>query len=197
MKMKLNNCELKKNTQLRLIEYFVLEVTARSAAHLLDIHPNTAALFYKKIRHIIPYHLALQASEVFDGCIELDESYFGGVRKGKRGLGAAGKVAVCGILKRGGKVYTVVVEDTKSSTLMPVITRKIAPDSIVYTDTYKSYNALDAGSFHHQRINHLTHFAKGKNHINGIENFWNQAKRVLRNYNGIHTDSFPLFFKRV
>jgi transposase len=171
MKMKLNNCKLKKNTQLRLLEYFVLEVTARSAANLLDIHPNTAALFYKKIRQIISFHLALQASEVFDGCIELDESYFGGVRKGKRGRGAAGKVAVFGILKRGGKVYTVVVEDTKSSTLMPVITRKIAPDSIVYTDTYKSYNALDVGSFHHQRINHLTHFAKGKNHINGIENF--------------------------
>jgi transposase len=195
MKMKLNNCKLKKNTQLRLLEYFVLEVTARSAANLLDIHPNTAALFYKKIRQIISFHLALQASEVFDGCIELDESYFGGVRKGKRGRGAAGKVAVFGILKRGGKVYTVVVEDTKSSTLMPVITRKIAPDSIVYTDTYKSYNALDVGSFHHQRINHLTHFAKGKNHINGIENFWNQAKRVLRKYNGIHTDSFPLFLK--
>ena len=102
---------------------------------------------------------------------ELDESFFGGVRKGKRGRGAAGKVAVFGILKRGGKVYTVVVEDTKSSTLMPVITRKIAPDSIVYTDTYKSYNALDVGSFHHQRINHLTRYAKGKNHINGIENF--------------------------
>ena len=192
MKMKLNNCKLKKNTQLRLLEYFMLEVTARSAANLLDIHPNTAALFYKKIRQIISYYLALQASEVFDGCIELDESYFGGVRKGKRGRGAAGKVAVFGILKRGGKVYTVVVEDTKSSTLMPVITRKIAPDSIVYTDTYKSYNALDAGSFHHQRINHLTHFAKGKNHINGIENFWNQAKRVVRKYNGIHTDSFQL-----
>jgi transposase len=44
MKMKLNNCKLKKNTQLRLLEYFVLEVTARSAANLLDIHPNTAAL---------------------------------------------------------------------------------------------------------------------------------------------------------
>ena len=45
-------------------------------------------------------------SEQFGGKIELDESYFGGVRKGKRGKGAAGKVAVFGILKRGGKVYT-------------------------------------------------------------------------------------------
>jgi hypothetical protein len=108
----------------------VLEVTARSAANLLDIHPNTAALFYKKIRQIISFHLALQASEVFAGGIELDESYLGGVHQGIRGRGAAGKVAVFGILKRGGKVYTVVVEDTKSSTLMPVITRKIVPSAL-------------------------------------------------------------------
>jgi len=94
------------------------------------------------------------------------------VRKGKRGRGAAGNVAVSGILKRGGKVYTVVVEDTKSSTLMPVIARKTAPDS---TEAYKRYTALDVGSFHHRRISHSTHFARGKNHINGIENFWNQA----------------------
>jgi len=45
-------------------------------------------------------------SEQFGGKIELDESYFGGVRKGKRGRGVAGKVTVFGILKRGGKVYT-------------------------------------------------------------------------------------------
>ena len=38
-------------------------------------------------------------------------------------------------------------------------------------------------------------FAKGKNHINGVENFWNQAKRILRKYNGINRNSFPLFLK--
>jgi len=32
---------------------------------------------------------------IFDGSVELDESYFGGHCKGKRGRGAAGKVAVC------------------------------------------------------------------------------------------------------
>lgn len=115
------------------------------------------------------------------------------MRKGKRGRGAAGKLAVFVILKLGGKVYAAVVEDIKSGTLMPVIIRKIAPDSIVYTDAYKSYNTLDVGSFHHQLINHSTHFTKGNNHINGIEINWNQAKRVLRKYNGIYTDSFPLF----
>jgi len=132
---------------------------------------------------------------MFDGAVELDESYFGGARKGKRGRGAAGKVAVFGILKRHDRVYTVVVENTCSSTLMPLISSQIKPDSIVYTDCYRSYNALDVGDFQHHRINHSTHFTEGKHHINGVENFWSQAKRVLRKYNGINKDSFELFLK--
>ena len=59
------------------------------------------------------------------------------------------KVAIFGILKRQGKVYTVVVEDTKTNTLTPVIKRKMMPDSIVYTDYYRSYNTLDVNGFHH------------------------------------------------
>lgn len=93
---------------------------------------------------MIEYHLAQEAKELFDGEIELDESYFGGIRKGKRGRGAGGKTAVFGLLKRNGKVYTACVKDTKTDTLMPIITSKIKPDSIVYTDCHKSYNALDA-----------------------------------------------------
>lgn len=58
---------------------------------------------------MIAYHLAQIEHEVFDGAVELDESYFGGVRNGKRGRGATGKVAVFGMFKRGGKVYTKVV----------------------------------------------------------------------------------------
>lgn len=92
-------------------------------------------------------------------------------------------------------MYTKVVSDTKAITLIPVIINKIAPDSIVYTDCYRSYNALYVSGFYHERINHSLLFSEGKNHINGIENFWNQAKRVLRKYNGIPKQSFPLFLK--
>ncbi len=178
-----------------MLEFFVLEVTARSAADIVGIQPNSAALFYRKIRQVIAFNLAKEAQEIFQGDIEIDESYFGGVRKGKRGRGAAGKVVVFGMLKRHGKVYTVIVENTKEATLMPVITNKIKPDSVVYTDTYRSYDALDVSEFHHHRINHSEVFANQKNHINGIENFWNQATRVLRKYNGIDKKSFPLFLK--
>ena len=193
--MKITYCKLLRKQQQKLLEYFVLEVTARSAANMMGIQANTAMLFYRKIREVIAYHLEQQAHEIFDGAVELDESYFGGARKGKRGRGAAGKVVVFGILKRGGKVFTKVVKDTGTEPLLPLITRKIAPDSVVYTDCYRSYNALDVSDFHHHRINHSALFATGKNHINGIENFWNQAKRVLRKYNGIPKESFPLFLK--
>ena len=142
--MKLTRCKLSKKLQLKLLEFFVAEVTARTSADLLGVQYNTAILFYHKIRLVIEYHLAQEAKELFDGEIELDECYFGGIRKGKRGRGAGGKTAVFGLLKRNGKVYTACVKDTKTDTLMPIITSKIKPDSIVYTDCYKSYNALDA-----------------------------------------------------
>jgi len=71
----------------------------------------------------------------------------------------------------------------------------VVPDSIVYTDYWRSYNALDVSEFKHYRINHSKLFAHKHNHINGIENFWNQAKRVLRKYNGIPEQHFHLFLK--
>ena len=169
--MKLSRCKLRRKDQYKLLEFFVLEVTARSVADMMGIQPNTAALFYHKIRMIIASHLKAKAKEIFEGEIELDESYFGGVRKGKRGRGAGGKIAVFGILKRGGKVYTQIIPDAKSETLMPIIQHKIRPDSIVYTDCYRSYNVLDVSEFKHYRINHSELFAHKHNHINGIENF--------------------------
>ena len=158
--MKITHCKLKKKIQKELLRFFVLEVTARSAADILGIQPNSAILFYRKIRVVISHHLALAADEVFEGPVELDESYFGGRRKGRRGRGAAGKVVVFNILKRNGRVYTVVVDNNaKSDTLMPVIKKKIMPDSIVYTDSLSSYNKLDVSGFIHYRINHSKEFA--------------------------------------
>jgi transposase len=176
----------------RLIEYFVAGATARAAAGLLDIQPNTAIGFFMRLRKLIASRLP---SYELAGEVEADESYFGGHRKGKRGRGAAGKVAVFGLLKRRGKVFTAVIVNAKAETLIPLIKEKVKPDSIVYTDALRSYNALDVSEFHHLRINHSELFADQRNHINGIENFWNQAKRHLRRYNGIQKDSFYWFLK--
>ena len=72
--MQITNCKLSKRVQKKLLEFFVLQVTARSAADILGIHPNSAALFYRKIRTVISHHLALVADEVFEGPVELDEA---------------------------------------------------------------------------------------------------------------------------
>ncbi|GAB4275953.1 MAG: IS1595 family transposase [Opitutales bacterium] len=178
--------------QSRLIEYFVAGTTARAAAELLSIQPNTSIRFFLRFRQ--PLLLQLPSYELA-GEVEADESYFGGVRKGKRGRGAGGKIAVFGLLKRGGKVYTAIIPNAKTETLLPIIEEKVTLDSIVYTDTFKAYNALDVSDFHHMRINHSKLFADRHNHINGIENFWNQAKRHLRRFNGIKQDHFYWFLK--
>ena len=105
--MKITHCKLKKSIQNKLLEFFVLEITARAVADLLGIQANSAILFYRKICEVISYHLALEADEVFEGQIEFDENYFVSHRKGK------GRVAVFGLLKRQGKVFTVVLENTR------------------------------------------------------------------------------------
>ena len=179
--------------QNRLIELFVAGSTARTASSLVGVNKTTASYYFHRLRLLI--HDSSEHLEMLDGEVEADESYFGGARKGKRGRGASGKVPVFGLLKRNGKVCTVIVSNAQGTTLLPIIREKVKPDSIVYTDAFQSYNALDVSEFKHFRINHSELFARGFNHINGIENFWNQAKRHLRKFNGIPKEHFYLFLK--
>ena len=181
--------------QNKLIEHFVAGTTARTAADLVGVNRKTAVYYFHRLRVIISGHLEAQASEFLSGEIEVDESYFGGKRKGKRGRGAGGKTPVFGLLKRGGKVYTKIIPNAKGETLMPIIQEKVIPDSIVYSDSWRGYNVLDVSEFRHYRINHSKLFADHHNHINGIENFWNQAKRHLRKFNGVPKENFALFLK--
>ena len=186
---------LSTSKQSRLIEHFVAGTTSRCAAGLIGVNRNTAAYYFQRLREIIVTQLEQDSHEVFAGEIEVDESYFGGTRKGKRGRGSAGKVPVFGLLKRGGKVYTKIIADASGQTLIPIIAQKVIPDSIVYSDCWRGYNALDVSEFKHYRINHSKLFADKQNHINGIENFWNQAKRHMRKFNGVPTANFGLFLK--
>ena len=94
----------------------------------------------------------------------MDENYFGGIRKGKKGRGTGGKVSVFGLLKHDGRVYTVMIEDVKSQTLLGIIRDRIQSDSIVYTDSFQSYDVLDVSEFHHFRINHFEICRREKPH---------------------------------
>ena len=95
--------------QSRLIELFIAGTTARTTASLVSVNTKTAIYYFQRLREVIYHHS--NTLEKLEGEIEVDESYFGGARKGNRGRGAAGKVPVFGLLKRNGKVFTVMIPD--------------------------------------------------------------------------------------
>ena len=138
-----------------------------------------------------------QIEEKFSGEVEVDESYFGARRvRGKRGRGARGKTPVVGLLKRGGKVFTKIIPNCTRAQLMPIIKGQIIQQSTVYTDGWKSYDGLVLNGYHHYRIfHHENEFARGKNHVNGIESFWSFTKRRLAKFNGIKKEHFLIHLK--
>ncbi len=162
---------LSQQKQTKLMEHFIAGTTARCVAEIVGVNRNIAIYYYHRLHLLIfAYHKQFEA-KLFDGKIEVDKSYFGGIRKGKRGQGSTGKIPVFGLLENREKVYTKVIPNAKSETLIPIIEGKVIPDHIVYSDSFKSYNVLDVSEFKHYRINHNKRFAKSHNHINGIENF--------------------------
>lgn len=179
-----------------LLKLFVSGSTARAAGEMVGVHRNTAALFFTKVRRLIAEYQEQKMSEAFDGPVEIDESYFGGKRKGIRGRGAAGKVAVFGILKRSGRVYAQMIANCGRAELVPIIRQKVSPASVVFSDSWGGYDTLSVEGYQDERINHDHELVDSKGrHINGIENFWNQAKRHLRKFNGVPKSAFPLFLQ--
>ena len=152
--------------------------------------------YYHKIRQKIAEE-GDRVRPVLSGEIEVDESYFGGVQKGKRGRGAAGKVPVFGLLKRKGQVVVVIPDRVSKAILQGFIKEYVEPDSIVFSDSFRAYENLDVEGFRHQRIDHGVTFSNGKSHINGIENFWGFAKQRLKIYHGGYKKNFYLFLKEM
>ncbi len=180
----------------RLIDYFVLEVPAIKASKMLSINRHSGERIYAIIRINIARECEKQSP--LGGEVEVDESYFGGKRKGQRGRGAAGKVPVFGILKRNDKVYTRIVEDVSRKTLRRIIRTRVIPESAIYSDSFRSYNGLVLDGFKHYRIDHDSGFInEGRSHINGIENFWGYAKTKLKRYYGVSREHYYLYLKEM
>jgi len=110
--------KLNQYKQSRLIELFLAGTTARTAAVLVSVNKTTASYYFQRLRQII--YVKSEHLNLLDGETEVDESYFGGRRKGKRGRDAAGKAPVFGLLKRNGRIFTVITPDAKTNTLMPI-----------------------------------------------------------------------------
>jgi len=181
---------------LRVVKLFELEVSTRRIAQQLDASYKTVYRAITVLRRAI-IALAQDGPVILQREVELDESYFGGKRKGKRGRGAAGKIPVFGILERDGKVSVEVVPNVKAETLLDLTVKKVRRGSIVYTDKYKAYDSLMCCGFRHLQVDHGKYFSRGKVYINGLEGFWSFAKERLIKHHGMSPDRFPLYLKEM
>ena len=174
-----------------VVRLFCLDVCALTTASILHLNKNTTNAIFQKLR-VRLVQLSLEESAPFTGEIEVDESYFGSRRiRGKRGRGAKSKIPVVGLLKRGGSVYVKIVEDCSKASLQPIIRGQVVSSSTLYTDGWSGYDGLILDGYKHHRVHHHENeFARGKNHINGIESFWSFAKLRMSKKRGILRKNF-------
>jgi len=128
--------------------------------------------------------------------VEVDETFIGGKarnmhvaeRKRKiKGTGGKGKAIVFGILERGGKVHTQVIENRLNKTIRPILEDRVVGGANLYTDVMLGYSGLDS-DFAHQMVNHAVTYVNGRVHTNGLENFWALLKRGI---NGTYVSVEP------
>ena|SRR3989344_9620830 len=178
-----------------IVRYFSDDLTAVETSRLVNLNRHTVEDYFNRLRLLI-FKDSFKKGK-FNGEVEIDESYFGPTRiKGKRGRGAGEKIPVIGLLKRNGKVYVQIVTNCTKEELMPVIQGKILAGSTIYTDGWRSYDGLIVQGYRHYRVHHHENeFARGHNHVNGIESFWSFVKRRLRKFNGVRKNTFLLYLK--
>ena len=178
------------------LRYFALDLTAQQITKATGLNRNTVNRYCRTIREKMAEEC--EKSAPVRGTVEVDESYFGPRRvRGKRGRGAGGKTIVFGVLKRNGKVYTKIIPSVTRAILTRIIKVKVKSGSVIHSDGWGGYDGLvDLGYRKHYRVNHgQSEFARGKSHINGIENFWGLAKVRLAKFRGVHKQTFHLHLK--
>ncbi len=186
--------KLKRDMQ--ILYYFYLEVSAKKTSKELNSDYGIVHRKFMQFRKAITNFCATEAQKL-NGELELDETYFGGKRKGKRGRGANNKAIAFGILERNGKVHTLIVENVQAETLMQAIQEKTNKGSVFYTDGFRSYNDLKQYGKHNVIRHDKDEFVKEKNHINGIEGFWSFAKERFHKYHGIDKKNYPFYLKEM
>ncbi|MGE3150955.1 MAG: IS1595 family transposase [Pseudorhodoplanes sp.] len=119
------------------------------------------------------------------GVVEIDETFVGGVLKGRKGVFLANKTVVLGIVERGGELTTRVVSDNRRISLEREIVATVLRGTEVHTDSLKSYGHLWRLGYRHHQVNHDAgeYVSPSGVHTQTIEGFWAMLKRAI---NGTH-----------
>lgn len=124
--------------------------------------------------------------EPLDGIVEMDETYVGGKKRGKKFQGHRDhKQCVIGIKQRGGELRFFRAEDAKSGTLAKYIKENISGDvDVIMTDELPAYPGaiVKAGleDVPHMTVNHSAGiYVDGDVTTNGIESAFSLFKRGI------------------
>ena len=114
------------------------------------------------------------------GTVEIDDTYVGGKRHGKRGRGADGKAIVFGMVERDGNIKTEVVDNVRQVTVVPIIQENIEVGSTINSDELSSYRILEDLGYEHEFVKHGSgEFVRNECHTQSIEGFWSILKRSI------------------
>lgn len=164
-------------------------VSSLQLAEQLGITQKTAWFVNHRIREMLKDN----RNEKLSGVVSADETFVGGKNKNRhadkkapasQGRSHVDKTPFVGLIQRNGKVKTFVVNDTSAETLHTIMGNNVEEGSILVTDSYKSYNGLDA-RFNHVTVKHenggsyVVKIGNEKFHTNNIENFWSIFKRGI------------------
>jgi transposase-like protein len=99
--------------------------------------------------------------ERLSGIVEVDETFIGGQRPGKRGRGAAGKslvlIAVEDKDKKIGRIRLCRVPDASAESLIPAVKDSVEAGSVVRTDGWSSYGQLVSNGYGHIVVRKSAH----------------------------------------
>ena len=90
------------------------------------------------------------------GIVEVDETFIGGPRSGKRGRGAEGKALVLIAAEESekgiGRIRLTRVLDASANSLEPAVSQAVEPGARVRTDDWKSYGQLNQLGYQHEIV---------------------------------------------
>jgi transposase-like protein len=106
--------------------------------------------------HKLRLAMARPGRDHLTGPVEVDETYVGGPRPGKRGRGAEGKTLVVITAedrgRRPGRIRLKKVKDASGQSLIPAIKESVKPNSEVRTDGWEGYGKLSSSGYAHKVI---------------------------------------------
>jgi len=184
------------NSKIPLRKWFLAEyalgsnpkgVNSVQLGKMIGVHQHSAWFMAHRIREAYKD----DTQHTFKGVVEIDEMYVGGKNKNRhankrvensQGRSTKDKTAVVGILNRGGKVRTFVVEEANQETLHNLVKANVEKGSTLITDAYVPYRGLNQW-YTHVSVKH----GEGENkyvtdnfhHTNSIEGYWSVFKRGI------------------